>query len=74
MFLWTNLDDVPDTKVLLQHTVEAGVAFVPGSAFTIDQSPDNKARLSYSTLTPEQLGEAAERFARGLAAHDAARA
>lgn len=73
MFLWTHVDGVADTKQLLAHTVEAGVAFVPGSAFTIDQTPDSKARFSYSTLSPEQLGEAVARLARGLAAHDAAR-
>ena len=70
MFLWTEFDDVPDTKVLLQHAVEAGVAFVPGSAFTIDQQPDGKARLSYSTLAPAQLGEAVRRLSVGLDAHD----
>jgi 2-aminoadipate transaminase len=73
MFLWTHVDGVADTKQLLTHTVEAGVAFVPGSAFTIDQTPDSKARFSYSTLSPDQLGEAAARLAKGLAAYDAAR-
>lgn len=71
MFLWTTVADVPDTKVLLAHAVEAGVAFVPGSAFTIDQTPDSKARLSYSALAPERLGEAVDRLATALAAHDA---
>ena len=74
MFLWTTVAGVPDTRELLTHAVEAGVAFVPGSAFTIDQSPDSKVRLSYSTLTPTQLGDAAQRLARGLAAYDAAHA
>jgi 2-aminoadipate transaminase len=71
MFLWTEFDDIPDTKVLLQHAVEAGVAFVPGSAFTIDQAPDSKARFSYSTLSPDQLGEAVARLTRALDAFDA---
>ena len=70
MFLWTTVADVPDTKVLLAHAVEAGVAFVPGSAFTIDQTPDSKARLSYSALAPDRLGEAVNRLAAGLKAHD----
>jgi 2-aminoadipate transaminase len=74
MFLWTTVAGVADTKELLAHAVDAGVAFVPGSAFTIDQTPDSKARLSYSTLSPEQLGEAVQRLARGLAAYDAAHA
>ncbi|MFZ9629978.1 MAG: PLP-dependent aminotransferase family protein [Ilumatobacteraceae bacterium] len=72
MFLWTTVDGVPDTAVLLRHAVEAGVAFVPGSAFTIDQVPDSKARLSYSTLTPDLLAEAVRRLATALVAHDAA--
>ncbi|MFM2078175.1 MAG: hypothetical protein RJA49_2065 [Actinomycetota bacterium] len=70
MFLWTEFADVPDTKVLLSHAVEEGVAFVPGNAFTIDQVPDAKARLSYSTLSPGELGEAVERLSRALVAHD----
>jgi 2-aminoadipate transaminase len=74
MFLWTTVAGVPDTRELLAHAVEAGVAFVPGSAFTIDQTPDSKVRLSYSTLSPTQLGEAAERLTRGLAAYDASHA
>ena len=73
MFLWTEFDDVPDTKVLLQHAVEQGVAFVPGNAFTIDQTPDSKARLSYSTLTPELLVEAVARLSRALGTFDAGR-
>lgn len=73
MFLWTEFDDVPDTSALLRHAVDAGVAFVPGSAFTIDQAPGPRARFSYSTLAPDRLGEAVRRLAAGLAAHDAAR-
>ena len=73
MFLWTEFDDVPDTKVLLQHAVEQGVAFVPGNAFTIDQMPDSKARLSYSTLAPDQLVEAVARLGRALGTFDTSR-
>jgi DNA-binding transcriptional MocR family regulator len=71
MFLWTTVEGVADTKQLLTHAVEAGVAFVPGSAFTIDQTPDSKARLSYSALAPDRLGEAVNRLAKGLSAYDA---
>jgi 2-aminoadipate transaminase len=70
MFLWTEFERVPSTKVLLQHAVEAGVAFVPGDAFTIDQRPDSKARLSYSTLTPEVLPEAVRRLTSAVSALD----
>jgi 2-aminoadipate transaminase len=70
MFLWTEFERVPNTKVLLQHAVDAGVAFVPGSAFTIDQQPDAKARLSYSTLTPDLLGEAVRRLTSAVSVLD----
>ena len=66
MFLWSEFAGVPDTNELLRRAVEEGVAFVPGSAFTIDQRPDSKARFSYSTLAPAQLGEAVDRLARAL--------
>ncbi|MEY4339643.1 MAG: hypothetical protein RLZ14_1493 [Actinomycetota bacterium] len=66
MFLWTEFADVPDTTTLLAAAVQQGVAFVPGNAFTIDQRPDAKARFSYSTLDPTQLGEAVARLARAL--------
>jgi len=66
MFLWTEFADLPDTTKLLAAAVDNGVAFVPGNAFTIDQRPDSKARFSYSTLDPPQLGEAVARLARAL--------
>jgi 2-aminoadipate transaminase len=66
MFLWTEFPNIADTKALLGHAIEQGVAFVPGNAFTIDQLPDSKARLSYSTLSPPQLGEAVARLARAV--------
>ncbi|MFM7045327.1 MAG: PLP-dependent aminotransferase family protein [Ilumatobacteraceae bacterium] len=73
MFLWSEFDGVPDTSVLLRHAVAEGVAFVPGSAFTIDQVPGPMARFSYSTLAPDRLDEAVRRLAAGLAAHDVER-
>ena len=66
MFLWTEFADVPDTTKLLAKAVENGVAFVPGNAFTIDQRVDSKARFSYSTLDPTNLGEAVSRLALAL--------
>ena len=66
MFLWTEFAAIPDTTHLLRHAISEGVAFVPGNAFTIDQVPDSKARFSYSTLSPTQLGTAVERLARAV--------
>ena len=41
-----------------------GVAFVPGEAFHVDGTGADRIRLSFATLTPEELGEAAARLAR----------
>lgn len=67
MFLWTRFTAIADTTQLLRHAISEGVAFVPGNAFTIDQVPDSKARFSYSTLSPAQLGTAVERLSRAVA-------
>ena len=66
MFLWATFRDVHDTKALLARALDNGVAFVPGGAFTIDQLPNANARFSYSTLSPEQLFDAAQRVARSI--------
>lgn len=67
MFLWGRIPGVTTTD-LLPEAVNHGVAFVPGAAFCIDGSGTDFVRLSYATLTPEQLGEAAARLRRAV--HD----
>ena len=63
MFLWTRFAGIDDTDALLTRAVSEGVAFVPGGAFSIEQSPTATARFSYSTLDPAGLRTAAERVA-----------
>ena len=62
MFLWCRAPGL-DTTALLDVAVAAGVAFVPGAAFHVDGTGTDRLRLSYATLTPEALGEAAQRLA-----------
>ena len=62
MFLWTTIPEVEDTTKLLAAAVASGVAFVPGNAFSIDQTPDSHARFSFATLTPDQLRTAVARL------------
>lgn len=66
MFLWAEVPEVSNASEFLARAVAHGVAFVPGSAFTIDQRPSNTMRFSYSTLSPTQLGAAVERLAAAL--------
>ncbi len=65
MFLWVALAGV-DTDALLPRAVEQGVAFVPGSVFHVDGGGTAAARLSFATLAPDDLHEAARRLAAAL--------
>ncbi|PPE70989.1 PLP-dependent aminotransferase family protein [Caldimonas thermodepolymerans] len=55
MFFWMRLPDGMDAMALLEHAVEAGVAFVPGAAFYARDPQPGTLRLSFVTLTPEQI-------------------
>jgi 2-aminoadipate transaminase len=66
MFLWSTVPEITNANEFLAHAVNHGVAFVPGSAFTIDQAPSNTVRFSYSTLSPDQLRVAAQRIEAAL--------
>jgi 2-aminoadipate transaminase len=66
MFLWVTAVDGTDTDALLRRAIRAGVAFVPGSAFSVDPGAgpaSTTARLSFATLPDERLREAATRLA-----------
>ncbi len=59
LFVWLELPPETDAEELLERAlVEHGVAFVPSAAFTDPDdrgAPANAARLSFSTLEPEEL-------------------
>jgi 2-aminoadipate transaminase len=69
MFCWVRLPGV-DTTRLLPAAVDAGVAFVPGAAFAVDADFDDCLRLSFATLTPEELAEGVRRLAIAVAGID----
>lgn len=62
MFLWTELHRDVDTAALLPAALEQGVAFVPGSAFAVDQPRPHHLRLSFATASPDELREATRRL------------
>ena len=63
MFLWGRVVGAGfDTAAELPRAVEAGVAYVPGSAFHVDAGGRDAVRLSFATLTPSELVEAARRL------------
>lgn len=66
MFLWASFDDDVDAAAVLSRGIDAGIVFVPGSAFFVDDPQRNALRLSYSTITPETADEAGRRLAIAL--------
>jgi 2-aminoadipate transaminase len=57
MFFWLQLPPGLDATALLPSAVEAGVAYVPGSAFHADKGHDNTLRLSFVTVPPERIAQ-----------------
>ena len=52
MFFWVELPAALDSLALLPQAVAAGVAYVPGAPFFIDQVRSNFLRLSFVTVSP----------------------
>ncbi len=57
MFFWIRLPAGFDAMALLPKAVDAGIAFVPGAAFYAAAPDPRTMRLSFVTLTPEQITE-----------------
>lgn len=65
MFVWA--ESQVETAPLLARAVEAGVAFVPGSAFAVRPGDHARAlRLSFATVAPEELVEGVLRLRKVL--------
>lgn len=63
MFLWGEFTDGTQTSAQLSRAVEAGVAYVPGSAFAVQRDLDHALRVCFTTGSPEELREAVRRLA-----------
>ncbi|HXQ44141.1 MAG TPA: PLP-dependent aminotransferase family protein [Acidimicrobiales bacterium] len=64
LFLWARLRRPGiDTEALLPRAIDSGVAYVPGSAFSVSAPHRASLRLSYATVSPEDLAEGARRLA-----------
>jgi 2-aminoadipate transaminase len=57
MFFWLRLPEGLDAMALLPHAVAAGVAFVPGAPFYAHHPDPRTLRLSFVTLTPEDIAD-----------------
>lgn len=63
LFLWLQLPEHVSTMKLLNESIEAGVAFVPGRPFHPDGSGDNTMRLNFANATLEGIVEGVKRLA-----------
>ncbi|MFC2079659.1 PLP-dependent aminotransferase family protein [Candidatus Bipolaricaulota bacterium] len=63
LFVWAWLPDGIDTEEMLKRAIENKVAYVPGAATFVDGTGHNTMRLSFSSSTPEQIGEGIRRLA-----------
>jgi 2-aminoadipate transaminase len=64
LFLWADIrgPDI-DTGALLARAIDHGVAYVPGSAFSVTTPQPTSLRLCYATAAPADLVEGAHRLA-----------
>ncbi len=63
-FLWLDLPDDVDAAALLERAGDAGVTFVKGSDFYLDEGGEQAARLAFSFASPDEIGEGLARLAR----------
>jgi 2-aminoadipate transaminase len=65
-FVWLRLPEGCDGGRLLGEAEAAGVSYVPGSRFYAGEGGDRYARLAFSLLSLEELGEGVRRLANAL--------
>src|SRR3954471_1681410 len=63
MFTWLSVPSDIDVRAMRDAATAARVAYVPGRAFYVGDAGDNAMRLSYSSLSEADLGEAGRRLA-----------
>jgi 2-aminoadipate transaminase len=66
MFLWVELPEYVNAEQLLVHSVQEGVAFVPGSPFYAAEPKVNTLRLNFTHTDPESMQIAVTRFAKAV--------
>jgi DNA-binding transcriptional MocR family regulator len=66
LYLWCRLAPGISSRVLLEHALAAGVAFVPGHAFYPDPAGESELRLCFSSVLPGAIEDAVRRLARCL--------
>lgn len=55
LFIWAELPDHMNAKLLLNQAIDRKVAFVPGTHFCVDGGHENTIRLNFSNSTIDQI-------------------
>jgi len=66
LYLWCRLSGGASSRVLLEHAVANGVAFVPGHAFYADPAGESELRLCFSSVLPSSIDDAIKKLAVSL--------
>ena len=66
MFFWLRLPAGCDAMAMLPQAVAAGIAFVPGAAFYAESPDPRTLRLSFVTLSPQDIAKAVRTLGRML--------
>lgn len=62
MFVWATLNGDIDTKMMREHAIKNGVAYVSGQAFTTNSTQKSSMRLNFTFGTLEQIEEGIKRI------------
>lgn len=66
-FLWVTFADPDvDTQTLFETALAEGVAYIPGSAFSVNDNFHDALRLCFATSTPERIDEGVARLKRAV--------
>jgi 2-aminoadipate transaminase len=69
MFIWLQLPGHIDTTSMLEDAIAVNVAFVPGAPFFAGKPMNHCLRLSFATVSPQQIDRGIQRLAALVAAH-----
>jgi DNA-binding transcriptional MocR family regulator len=61
-FVWLRLPSGVRANLLVAVAERQGVSFLPGTEFYVDGRGDDRVRLSFSMLAPDELTEAGNRL------------
>lgn len=65
-FIWAKLPEGINSKELLNHSVEEGVAFTPGTAFYANGHGENFIRLSFSLVAKDLIESSIVKIAKSI--------